>query len=128
MTWNQSMILSPTKESFECWADASHAGEWNHADAMLDATTAKSRMGYMIFYAGCPILWASKLQTKIALSSTESEYITLSQALHEVIPLTSLIKEAQKHGIDVHTNQAKVQCTMFEDNTGAAEIARVPKM
>ena len=85
-------------------------------------------MGYMITYAGCPILWASKLQTKIALSSTESEYITLSQALHEVIPLTSLIKEAQKHGIDVHTNQAKVQCTMFEDNTGAAEIARVPKM
>ena len=108
--------------------DASHAGKWNRADAMLDATTAKSRTGYMIKYTGCPMLWASKLQTKIALSSTESEYIMLSQVLREVIPLTSLIKEAQKHGIDVHTNQAKVRCTMFEDNTGTAEIARVPKM
>ena len=74
------------------------------------------------------MLWASKLQTESALSSTESEYIVLSQALHEVIPLTFLIKEAQKHGIDVHANQAKVRCTVFEDNTGAAEIARVPKM
>ena len=85
-------------------------------------------MGYMITYAGCPVLWASKLQTEIALSSTESEYITLSQALREVIPLTSLIKEAQKRSIDVHTHRAKVRCTVFEDNTGAAEIARVPKM
>jgi len=103
-TQDQGMILTPTKESFKCWVDASHAGEWNHADAMLDATMTKSRMGYMITYAGCPILWASKLQTKITLSSTESEYITLSRALCKVIPLTSLIKEVQKHGIDVHTN------------------------
>ena len=38
----------------------------------------------MIIYAGCPILGSSKLQTKIALSTTVVEYIALSQAVREV--------------------------------------------
>jgi len=60
------LILHPTEESFECWVDASHhAGEWKHIGAMMDTMMAKSRTGYLIMYAGCPILWASKLQTEI---------------------------------------------------------------
>ena len=47
-----------------------------------------SRMGYVITYAGCPVLWCSNLQTEIALSATEEEYIALGQAIHEVIPLS----------------------------------------
>ena len=37
-----------------------------------------SRTGFVISYAGCPIYWASKLQTEIALSTTEAEYMALS--------------------------------------------------
>jgi hypothetical protein len=33
-------------------------------------------MGYIITYAGCPMHWASKMQTEIALSATEAEYKT----------------------------------------------------
>ena len=44
-------------------------------------------------YQRIPILWASKLQTEIALSSTESEYIFLSKGLQEIIPLMRLIHE-----------------------------------
>jgi hypothetical protein len=43
-------------------------------------------MGYLITYAGCPMHWASEMQTEIALSSTEAEYIALSQAIREVSP------------------------------------------
>ena len=32
-------------------------------------------------YANCPTLWVSHLQTEIALSTTETEYIALSQSL-----------------------------------------------
>ena len=38
-------------------------------------------------YAGCPISWASKMQTQTALSTTEGEYIALSMALREQIPI-----------------------------------------
>jgi len=80
-TFDKGLILSPTKASCKCWADASHTGEWARMNADIDATTAKSRSGYVILYAGCPLIWASKLQTEIALSSTEAEYIALSQSL-----------------------------------------------
>ena len=79
-------------------------------------------------YSGCPITWASKLQTEVALSSTESEFIGLSQALRTTIPLMELIKELKKHGFDTASSVPKVHCQVFEDNSGAIEIAKVPKM
>ena len=95
---------------------------------MDDDTTARSRMGYVISYAGCPMLWASKMQTEIALSSTEAEYMALSQAMREVIPLMELMKEAQKMNFPITPNIPRVHCRIFEDNSGAIEIAKVPKM
>ena len=44
-------------------------------------------------YANCPLTWCSKMQSEIALSTTESEYIALSQSLREVIPMIQLLKE-----------------------------------
>jgi hypothetical protein len=38
----------------------------------------RSRTGYVITSASCLVLWSSKLQTEIALSTTEAEYIALS--------------------------------------------------
>jgi hypothetical protein len=52
-----------------------------------------SRTGFVICYANCPIVWCSKLQTKIALSTAEAEYITTSHALHDTILIQNLIKE-----------------------------------
>ena len=127
-TRDEGILMEPGDiESFECWVDASHAGEWTREGAEDDPSTARSRMGYVFTYAKCPILWASKLQTEIALSTTEAEYIALSMAVREIIPLTLLFQEAKDKGIDVDVNKARVHCRLFEDNRGAAEIARVPK-
>ena len=49
----------------------------------------------MILYKGCPVIWVSKMQTEIALSTTEAEYIALSQAMRDVIPLVNLLSELQ---------------------------------
>ena len=54
------------------------AGNWNINTAEHDASTEKSRLGYIVLYAGCPIIWSSKLQTQVALSTTEAEYVSLS--------------------------------------------------
>ena len=80
-TANKGLILQPNDTSFDCYVDASHAGEWHQLNAENDPTTARSQMGYALMYVNCPLIWASKIQTKIALSSTEAEYIALSQAL-----------------------------------------------
>jgi hypothetical protein len=122
------IIMHPgTVQSFECWVDASHAGEWKTEGIEDEAASARSRMGYVFTYANCPILWASKMQTEIALSTTEAEYMALSMAMREMIPLVRLFEEAKKSGIDIDVNKAIVKCTVFEDNEGTAEIATVHK-
>ena len=45
-----------------------------------------SRKVNIITYAGLPVLWCSKLQTEIALITTEVEYIALIQEMHNIIP------------------------------------------
>ena len=84
---------------------------------------ARSRHGYIILYYGSPLIWKSQLQTEIALSSTESEYTGLSYALCEAIPLMSLLDELKERGFQVHQTKATVQCKVFEDSSGAIEIA-----
>ncbi len=80
-TKDKGIILRPdVTKSFEVHVDCDFAGNWNKEEAMNNPSTAKSRTGYAISYDGCPIIWASKLQTKVVLSTTESEYVGLSGA------------------------------------------------
>ena len=79
-------------------------------------------------YLGCPVLWASRLQKEVALSSTESEFIGMSDSVRTVITLMELIKELHQLGIPVPTTHPTLHARIFEDNSGALEIARVPKM
>ncbi len=74
------------------------------------------------------MFWASKMQTEIALSSTEVEYIAPSQSMREVLPLMWLLEEAQQRGMKIKTIPCKVHCKVFEDNEGAIKITKVPKM
>jgi hypothetical protein len=116
---DKGIILRPNQSTFDCWVDASHAGELRKGskDSTHDATTAKSRTGYLLQYAGCPIIWASKLQTEITVSSTEAEYIALSTAMREVIPLLRLMKEAKEYGVPIEVQQSNIHCKVFEDKS-----------
>ena len=80
----------------------------------------------VIMNANCPIYWASKLQTKIALSTAEAEYTALSQALREVIPLMTLMEEI--HPVfPVHITQPKFVCKVHEDNQSYIKMAKSDK-
>jgi len=80
-TRSEGLILEPNNGSLELCFDADFSGNWKAANAHEDRATAKSQTGYIIKYAGCPITWASKIQTKTALSTTEAEFIALSEGL-----------------------------------------------
>jgi hypothetical protein len=128
-TKDEGLILRPDpSKSFEVHVDCDFAGNWVKEDAMNDPSTAKSRTGYVISYQGCPITWASKLQTEVVLSTTESEYVGLSESLRIAIVLMNLLKEMKEHGVELPTTKPTVYCKLFEDNAGAIHIAKSPKM
>jgi hypothetical protein len=127
-TRDKGLILKPDDDSFKVFVDADHSGNCKFGETEDDMSTAKSRTGYDIKYAGCPIVWHSKLQMEIALSSTEAEYVSLSESLCDAIPMMQLVKEIQDRGFEVPTSMPVIHCQLFEDNSGALELARVPKM
>jgi hypothetical protein len=127
-TKDKGIICDPKVSDFIVQCDADFCRNWNKVTAMSDPVMAKSRSGYAITYPGCPIFWAPKMQTEVTLSSTESEYVNLSQSLQEVIPLMQLVEET-KQKLDANlVAKSTVCCTVFEDNSGMLELAMVPKM
>ena len=70
----------------------------------------------------------SKLQSQVALSTTEAEYIAMSQALRDVIPVMNLLQEMRERDFQVICIEPYVYCKVFEDNSGALELARLPKL
>ena len=58
-----------------------------------DPICARSRIVFVINFANYPLLWVSKLQTEIALSTLHYEYVELSHYVRALLPLQSLIKE-----------------------------------
>jgi hypothetical protein len=129
-TRNDGIILRPVKDkSFEIFADTDFVRNWHQRTEPDDPSTTKSHSGYMINYAGCPIAWASKLQMIVALSSTEAEYVSLSEALQDMITLMDLINEFKDYGFKVYSEVLpRVHCKSFEDNSGVLELTRLPKL
>ena len=91
--YNQGLIYKPDHtKGVEVYVDAGFASAWDSEDSD-EPTSVVSRLRYVIKYANCPLIWASKLQTEVTLSTTEAEYVALSQAMRKAIPLTQLLDE-----------------------------------
>jgi len=108
----------------DCYVDADFAGLWNSEDEQ-DPYCVKSRTGYVISVGGSPIVWSSKLQTLIASSTMEAEYIAMSTVCRELIPLLDLIKEIAA-ALDVSIQDVvSIHTTIWEDNVGASTLAKI---
>jgi hypothetical protein len=122
-TRNKGLTFNPSTEyTMDCYVDADFAGLWNveHHD---DPVCVKSRTGFVITLGGCPLHWVSKLQTEVALSTTEAEYIALSQAMRHLLPMRRILLEIgtkMQLGINAKT---LVRSTVWEDNNGALKLA-----
>jgi len=64
----------------------------------------------------------------VALSTTEVKFIALSEGLRSVIPVISLVKEFRDKGVHMILCKPNIHCHVFEDNHGALELARTPKL
>jgi len=79
-------------KGLDCWCDTDFAGLWGHEDDQ-DPVSVKSRTGFSLTLFNCPIVWSSKLQTDITLSSTAAECVAFSLAMRELIPMRTLLLE-----------------------------------
>ena len=80
-TRSEGIIFEPTNSSLELWCDADFSENLKAEIAHLDRTTEQFRTGYLIKNYGCPLTWDIKMQTEMALSTTEAEFIALSEGL-----------------------------------------------
>ena len=93
LTRGRGLVFKPNlTDRFKCYVDADWARNWLKTRPN-DKTGALSCMGYLITYANCPIVWGSKVQSLVALSTTEAELIAMSTTLREVIHLQNLLLE-----------------------------------
>ena len=109
----------------ECLVDADFAGGWLTNES-YDPASVYSCAGYIIKYRDFPILWASKLQSEISLSTTEADYISLSQEMREIIPMMEHLEQLDKT-LNIESKLPSVKCKVFEDNNGAIELSKAPK-
>mmetsp|Transcript_4715 Transcript_4715/g.5053 ORF Transcript_4715/g.5053 Transcript_4715/m.5053 type:complete len:132 (-) Transcript_4715:25-420(-) len=79
----------------DVYVNASFACGWG-TESSANPDCVKSRTGYIIEIAYCPVLWVSVMQTTIATSTMESEYTALSQACRAAIPLLAVIDSVTK--------------------------------
>ena len=96
----------------ECFVDADWAGSWQDCSSN-DPLYANSRSGYVIIYVGCPIIWESKMQTLVSLSTTEAEYIALSYSLREVISVLNLLNKLKFAKIPIQSFNDRGQVSHF---------------
>jgi hypothetical protein len=108
-------------KGIEVYFDADFAGGWSSADAD-NADNVLSQTGFVICYVNCPLIWCSELQTEIALSNAETEYITIVHALWDTIPVQNLVKEVSCI-ILLPDPIANFCITVHEDNLSAISMA-----
>jgi hypothetical protein len=84
---------------------------YSDSDWAGDKENRHSVTGYIMFLLGVPILWKSKLQRTVALSSSEAEYYALSEASKEV---KFVIQVLESIGIKV-----ELPIIVYVDNVGA---------
>ena len=97
---------------------AGNTSAFSDADWAGDHDSRHSRTGYAVILNHRAISWRSALQPMVALSTTEAEYMALTEACKEVEWIRGLLRELQ-YGLEDPT-------VLSTDNQGALKLAENP--
>ena len=126
-TLDKGLILRPTAIetlNVNIYVDAAFACGWQTEEGS-NPDSVKSRTGYIIEIANCPVMWVSKLQTTIATSTMESEYTALSMCLRAAIPMLAVLKSVINGLRYCQDRKITIKATVHEDNQGALVLAKL---
>ena len=93
---------------------------YTDSDYAGDRHTYRSTSGYVSFVAGGPASWQSKRQSVVAQSSTEAEYIAMSELAKEGAWIRYLLEGLNYKGSDLNP------ITLLGDNQGSLALAENP--
>ncbi len=82
------------------------------ADFAGDLDRRRSLTGYVFTIGGCAISWKATLQTTVALSTTEAEYMAITEACKEAIWLKGLFSELNED-LQINTVFCDSQSAIF---------------
>ena len=91
------MVMNPSSNvcKIDAYPDADFTGMYGHEEH-TDPACAKSRIGFIIIFADCPVFWQSKLQTEMALLMMEAKIIALSACCRELFPIMDMVSSVTK--------------------------------
>ena len=105
-TSSHTLCFKGTDASLQGYVDSDMAG---------DKDTRRSTTGYVFTIGGTAISWASKLQKIVALSTTEAEYVALTEASKEMLWLDRFLEEL---------GNKQDNCVLYSDSQSAIHLAK----
>ena len=107
-TKEKGLVLKPNNSAtlqLKIYVDAEFAG---------DADNRQSIMGRVIYLNNSPVGWNSKAMSGVTLSSTESEYVSMSEGMKDLKFLYMCLKYLKQ--------KVDLPMLVFIDNIGAIEM------
>lgn len=124
---DKGMIVTHNGDKgLECYVDTYFLGGWDETNSG-NRESVLSRSVYILIYDNYPVLFFSKLQTEISLSTTEEMQIVLSQATREILPFINLLKEINIV-FPLNLKERKFHCKLFKDNNSCISLATAHKV
>ena len=109
-TRGRALVLKPAinfKWDMKAYSDSDFAG---------DADTRRSVSGFVIYLNECPVSWQSRGQKSVSLSSTEAEYVAISEVATEILFVAGVLKFLEV--------EVKKPIEVFVDNIGAIYLSK----
>ena len=77
----------------------------------------KSVTGYILCFMGVPVVWKLKAQNFVLLSSSESEHVSISELVKEVLFVLQILDSLQI--------KVELPVKMYNDNMGAINMVQL---
>jgi hypothetical protein len=121
-TRDRGLVINPSSNlKIDAYPDADFAGMYGY-EKHDDPSCVKSRTGFVINVADCPVLWQSKLQTETALSTMEAEIVALAHSCRELFPIMDLVHSVGP-SVGLQVDKTSMHVSIHEDNAGALILA-----
>ena len=99
-----------------------HLEAFSDSDFANDKETRISVYGYVIYFCGVPVAWKSKSMRSVVLSTTEAEYVAISEVVKEIKFIYQLLESMDvKVLLPIKVRVDNIGAIWLANNSGVSE-------